>query len=261
MGRDLLYKKFSEAQRGKKKILAVYITAGFPSLNDTVCIVKELAKNGVDIVELGMPFSDPIADGPVIQKTSTRALESGVKLKDLMKMCSEVKNEVNVPLLLMSYFNPILKYGIENLFRDAGNAGIDGFIIPDLPPEEGKEFYRMCKKLNFATVLFLSPLTPPSRINLVDKLTTGFIYYISITGITGSRINDLIEVVKKVKLIKEKVHHPVLVGFGISSADEARNICSASDGIIVGSAFLRKVEEEGAERAVRWIKELAGSLQ
>lgn len=260
MGRETLSNLFRECSAKDKKVLTLYLTAGYPTLKDTVSLILRSVEEGADIIELGVPFSDPIADGPVIQKTSAIALSNGINLKEIFEVVEKIKENLNVPILLMGYYNPFLKYGEKKLFADAYSSGVDGFIIPDLPPEEGREFYLKCIELDFATVLFLSPLTPPDRISLINELTSGFVYFISMTGITGSKIKSIKNVSAKAKGFRKYLSHPLLIGFGISTPREAKELCKGSDGVIVGSAFLKRVEEEGIESAVRLVGDIKKSL-
>lgn len=260
MGKEKISSLFEELKSKRSKALAVFLTAGYPTLEDTSRLLISLEERGADIIELGIPFSDPIADGPVIQKTSFIALNNGINLSKVLRIVKEVRNRVKIPIMLMGYFNPFLSFGIENLFKEASSAGIDGFIIPDLPPEEGREFYLKCNALGFASVLFISPVTEHKRIKILNELASGFLYFISITGITGVKIKEINKTVEKIKEIKKLVHHPLLVGFGISSPEEAKIISENSDGIIVGSSFLKRVDEDGISSALEWLESLKKAI-
>ncbi len=239
-------KKFKELRRQKKKAFIAYITAGDPSLAMTENIVITLEKSGVDIIEIGIPFSDPLADGPTIQAASQRALEKRVNLKDILGMAKRLRVRTDIPIVFMTYFNPVLKYGLERFFKSCGASGVDGLIVPDLPCEEAKDLIALGKSSGLSTIFLIAPTSTPTRIKNIAKNSRGFIYYVSLTGVTGARERLPNEIVSNVRLIKSMTDKPVAVGFGISNPDQARGIAKVADGVIVGSAIVKVIGEERA---------------
>jgi len=227
-----------------KNILSVFYTAGFPKLNDTIAIAKELENAGVEIIEVGIPFSDPVADGPVIQESNKIALDNGMNLKLLLQQVKELRNESKLPIILMGYLNPVLQYGIEKFCNDAAQAGVDGVILPDLPLQEFQsEYKKHFEKNNLKNIFLISPTTSDSRIKEIDAAASGFIYAVSASSTTGSKgsfTNEQIDYFKKLQSLKLK--NPFLIGFGISSNDSFINACRYSSGVIVGSAFINAIK-------------------
>jgi len=224
------------------KALIAYVTVGYPSIEATLKIVPLLAKSGCDIVELGIPFSDPLADGTTIQKASFHALRNGVTLKLCIDVARQLRQKVEIPLVMMSYFNPVYKYGCEGFCRDSADAGIDGLIIPDLPPEEGSELEVATMKNNLALVYLLAPTSNENRIKLVANKSSGFIYLVSVTGTTGARESLPSELDTFVARVRKIAKQPLCVGFGISTPQQARQIATIADGIIVGSRIIQLME-------------------
>lgn len=241
-------RKFEQLRQQRKKAFVAFITAGDPNLKITRQLVGELERCGVDIVELGVPFSDPLADGPVIQQASMRALCHGVNLHKILDMVRDMRGGINIPLVLMTYYNPVLQYGLEKFATDASKSGIDGVIVPDLPPEEAEELIRPLYKKGINPIFLLSPTSTRERIKMVAALSKGFIYYVSLTGITGPRERLPLQIHHDVRLIKHYTDLPVCVGFGISRPDQARSLVRSADGIIVGSAIIRELERNLAEK-------------
>ncbi|MFH0771280.1 MAG: tryptophan synthase subunit alpha [Candidatus Omnitrophota bacterium] len=241
-------KKFLELKKEKKKALVVFVTAGDPSLLVTEKLVLEFEKRGADIIELGVPFSDPIADGPTIQASSDRSLGRGTKLRDIIKLVGRLRPSTQIPVALMTYYNPVLRYGLKRFVSDCGKSGVDGVIIPDLPADEAGELISISKPANFATIFFLSPTSSEDRFKMVSSRSKGFIYYVSLTGITGARESLPNEVAKRVRLIKTFTRKPICVGFGVSSPEQVRDICKVADGVIVGSAVVKMIEKLQAGR-------------
>lgn len=235
--------KFKELKAKGKKAFIAFITAGDPNISTTESLVLEFEKLGVDIVELGVPFSDPLADGPTIQRASVRALENGVSLHSVLELVRRLRKRVKTPIALLSYYNPIFSYGEKAFVRDACACGVDGIIIPDLPPEEGGSLISFARKKDLATIFLLAPTSTPERIRLVSRSARGFIYYVSVTGITGTRKKLPSQINRDVKLIKTMTDKAVCVGFGISSALQAARIARISDGVIVGSAIIKRIEK------------------
>ena len=224
------------------KALIAYVTVGYPSIEATLKIVPLLAKSGCDIVELGIPFSDPLADGTTIQKASFHALCNGVTLKLCIDVARQLRQKTEVPLVMMSYFNPVYKYGCEDFCRDSADAGIDGLIIPDLPPEEGSELEVATMKNNLDLVYLLAPTSNSNRIKLVANKSRGFIYLVSVTGTTGAREILPSGLDTFVSRVREIARQPLCVGFGISTPQQAKQIATIADGIIVGSRIIQLME-------------------
>ncbi|MFH1459287.1 MAG: tryptophan synthase subunit alpha [Candidatus Omnitrophota bacterium] len=231
--------KILNFKRKKKKIFVAYITAGFPEPDATIDIVRQIEKDGVDIIELGMPFSDPIADGPTIQKASALALKKGMNLKKFLNLVKCLRKKTQIPLIMMSYYNPIFNYGIKKFTKDAGLAGLDGVIIPDLPPEESTALNKFLKKEGILQIFLISPVTQLVRMQKIVKITQGFIYYISLTGVTGIRKKLPQALKSKLKSIKKITNKSVFVGFGISRPQQVKSILKDADGIIIGSAIIK----------------------
>lgn len=225
----------------KKDILSIYYTAGFPNLNDTVTILKTLEKAGADVVELGMPFSDPLADGPTIQDSSLVALNNGMSIKVLFEQLKEVRKEVTIPIVLMGYINPVHKYGIEKFAKKCQELGVDGVIIPDLPFDEYNEKYKtIFDTAGVSNIFLVTPQSPEARIRAIDTNTNGFIYVVSSAAVTGAKsgISDTqIEYFQKLQNMKLK--NPSLIGFGISDNESFKATCKYASGAIVGSAFVK----------------------
>jgi len=241
-------KRFKELKHARKKAFIAYITCGDPDMATTKAIVKELDNAGVDILELGVPFSDPMADGPTIQAASERALKKRVNLTGIIKFVKQLRRETDMPVALMTYYNPVFAYGVRRFVKAASAAGVDGVIIPDLPPEEAKDLIAAGGGKNFKHVFLLSPTSSPERVRIVGKKSSGFIYYISLTGVTGARRELPKEIAGNVKKIKRVTGKPVCVGFGVSTPKQAKRIAGIADGVIVGSAIIKVVEKNLGER-------------
>jgi tryptophan synthase alpha chain len=223
--------------------LMPYFTLGYPSLDDSLPIVEAIAKAGADLIELGIPFSDPLADGPTIQRSTHIALEGGMTVRHSLALTGQLRMRgVTQPLLLMGYYNPILAYGVARFVADAAAAGADGFIVPDLPPEEAEEMQAACEQHQLALVYLLAPTSPPERVAYLARQTSGFLYLVSLTGVTGARQDlptDLDDFVSRVKI---QASTPVAVGFGISTPAQAKAVGRVADGVIVGSALIDAVD-------------------
>ncbi len=237
-------KTFTGLKKAKRKALIPYIMAGDPSLEATKNLVIELEEAGADIIELGVPFSDPLADGPTIQKASERSLQQGTTLRKVLALVKQIRKDSEIPLILMTYFNPVFKFGIEPFIKQAVNAGVDGVIIPDLIPDEAADFTILAKKHKLDTIFLLAPTSTPERINKVAKASTGFIYFVSITGITGSSLSISKTMKKTLHSIKNISSKPVAVGFGISNPDEASKVSKLADGVIIGSAIVKLIAQK-----------------
>lgn len=250
-------KKFQELKEKKRKAFIAYITAGDPDLAATGKIVLALEKAGVDIIELGIPFSDPMADGPVIQAASLRALTKGTSLRKIFVQVGKIRLATSIPLVFMSYYNPIFKYNIAHFFADCKKTGVDGVIIPDLPCEEADEVIALGKKNDIATIFLVAPTSSPERMKMIADRSTGFIYYVSLTGVTGERKKLPSEMVSRVKLLKAITRKPVAVGFGISDARQAAQVAHVADGVIIGSAIVKTIAKK---KNVTDVSRLAASL-
>ncbi len=234
---------FKKLRKKGEKALIPYIMAGDPTLNDTKRFVTELEGAGADIIELGVPFTDPLADGPTIQRASERALKQGVTLRKVLTLIKEIRQDSKIPLVLMTYFNPVFKFGIEEFVRDAIGVGVNGIIVPDLIPDEADDFIGFTKKHGLDTIFLLAPTSTEERIKKVVKASSGFIYYVSITGITGAQLLMDKTMKDTLSLIKAITRKPIAVGFGISNPEEASAVANLADGIIVGSALVRLISE------------------
>ena len=235
-------KVFKKLKAQNKKAFIPYIMAGDPSLEKTEEIVLMFEECGADIVELGVPFTDPLADGPTIQRAAERALKNGVTLKKVIALVKDLRQKTKIPLVLMTYYNPVFKYGEERFIADAKDAGVDGVIIPDLPPDEAGEFTRLAKNAAIASIFLLAPTSTEDRIKKVARASTGFIYYVSITGITGAQLLLDGSIEKSINGIRRITDKPVAVGFGVSTPDEAKAVAGVSDGVIIGSAIVKKAQ-------------------
>jgi tryptophan synthase alpha chain len=231
----------------KKDILNIYLTAGFPELENTVPIVLELEKAGVDMVEIGMPFSDPLADGPVIQHSSTVAIKNGITLRKIFEQLREIREKSQIPILLMGYLNQMMAFGEEAFLEEAAKAGADGLIIPDLPVEfYNKHYRRKTENLGLKMIFLVSPQTPEERIKKLDEACSGFLYVVSSASITGNRLN--VQQAQKAyfqRIQNMPLKNPVLIGFGIHDRDTFETACRYAPGAIIGSAFIRALEKSG----------------
>jgi tryptophan synthase alpha chain len=233
-------KLFSEKN---KNILSIYFTAGFPKLNDTGKILSALQKHGADLIEIGMPYSDPLADGPVIQQSSMIALNNGITIKKLFEQLENCRNNIHVPLILMGYLNPVMQYGIEEFCRDAHNAGIDGIILPDLPLYEYENEYKpVFEKFNLDFIFLITPETIADRIRKIDDLSSGFIYAVSSSSITGTDKNMVAQEQYFQRLEDMKLKNPVMVGFGIKDFQTFSQACRHTAGAIIGTAYIKAIE-------------------
>lgn len=235
-------KVFKKLKAQNKKAFIPYIMAGDPSIEKTKEIVLMFEECGADIVELGVPFTDPLADGPTIQRAAERALKNGVTLKKVIALVRDLRRKTKIPLVLMTYYNPVFKYGEERFIADAKDAGVDGVIIPDLPPDEAGEFTRLAKNADVASIFLLAPTSTDERIKKVASASTGFIYYVSITGITGAQLLLDGSIEKSINGIRRITDKPVAVGFGVSTPDEAKAVAGVSDGVVIGSAIVKKAQ-------------------
>lgn len=228
--------------KGEKALIA-YIMAGDPSLQETEALVLNLEQSGADIIELGVPFSDPIADGPVIQKAAERALRSGTSLRNILQTVASLRSKTQIPLVLMAYYNTIYALGEAAFCKRAVEAGVDGVIVPDMPPEEAGPLEVAAVQTGLRTIFLLAPTSTPARRTVVARRSRGFLYYVSLTGITGAKLTNLAEVRRNVAKIRQATDVPVAVGFGIATPQDAAQVAGIADGVIVGSAIVRQVGE------------------
>ncbi len=236
-------KTFEQLRSRNEKALIPYIMAGDPYLERTEELVLAMERAGADIIELGVPFSDPIADGPVIQRAGQRALKWKTSLKDVLRLVAAIRKKSEIPLVLMTYYNPVLKFGIENLFKEAAVCGVDGFIIPDLPPEEGQAVQDWSRQSGLNWILLAAPTTPAKRLKILSGKTQGFLYYVSLTGITGASLKNVSEIKTRLSALRRMTDKPIAVGFGVSTSEHAKALARMADGVIVGSAIVRLIEE------------------
>jgi tryptophan synthase alpha chain len=256
-------KKFQELKAANRKAFIPYITAGDPNLKTTVDLILALDQAGADIIELGVPFSDPIADGPVIQRATERALISGTSLGDILRMGAEIRKKSQIPLLLFSYYNPLLRYGLENLARDAAAGGFDGILATDLTVEESGPFVDTMKKAGLNTVFLVAPTSSPERIRRIASMSTGFLYAVSRTGVTGESQELAADLRDFLKTLRTHTDVPIAVGFGISHPEHVKAVWQEADGAVVGSAMVRTIEENAgfidvADRVARFTLWLRG---
>ncbi len=234
-------------QRKQKNILSIYFTAGHPTLDSTVEIIKTLADEGVDLVEIGIPFSDPVADGPVIQQSSQKALENGMRVKLLFEQLKNIRELVDIPLIFMGYLNPVLQFGVEEFCRKSAEIGIDGIILPDMPLDVYlEEFKPAFDKHGIYNIFLATPQTSDARYRELDSKSGGFLYMVAASSITGTRKKfEKYQLEYFVRIKKMQLKLPRLIGFGISSADTFRTACKYANGAIIGSAFIKALEQKG----------------
>ncbi len=239
-------KKFQQLRKKDQAALILYLTAGDPDLKTTEQIILTLADAGADIIELGIPFTDPTADGPTIQAASMRALRNHFSLQDIFDLVKRVRCQSQIPLLLFSYYNPIFKFGEEKVTNLAREVGVDGMLIVDLPPEESGTLRKLCRKSGLDLIHLATPTSDQSRLKLIAKDSSGFIYYVSVTGITGARAELPANIKDHLTLIKQASDLPVAVGFGVSNPEQAEDLARSADGVVVGSALVSIIEKFGS---------------
>jgi tryptophan synthase alpha chain len=241
MGR--IENKFAALRAKKEKALIIYLTAGDPSLEVTKQLILTLEKAGADILEIGVPFSDPTADGPVIQAASQRALKADTTLDRVLKMVAEVRKALEIPIVLFGYFNPIFSYGVEKFARAARKAGVDGVLVVDLPFEEAKELRAHTDAAGLDFISLIAPTTDKARLKMIAAKASGFLYYISITGITGTAVPKVENIKNAVGKIRKLTSLPIAVGFGISKPQQAKEIGKFADGVVIGSAVVKLIDD------------------
>ena len=240
-------KKFLELKQEGKKGFIAYICAGDPDLAATSEIVLALEETGVDIVELGIPFSDPLADGVVNQRAAERALKHNVSLRDVIDLVGDIRKKSEIPIVFFTYINPVLQYGLEDFVIDAATAGVDGVLALDFPPEEWQDYKKLMDEKELAIITLIAPTSNDRRIEMISKLGTGFIYYVSRTGVTGVRDSVEGSVRPMVEKVRSYTDKPIAVVFGISNRDQVCQVQQAADAVVVGSAIVNKIEEFGAD--------------
>lgn len=260
MGR--IEKKFDDLKRKGEKALIVYLTAGDPSLERTYEIILGLERAGVDIVEIGVPFSDPTADGPIIQAASERALKGGTTFSDILDMIEGVRKVSEIPIVLFGYYNPVFTYGNERFAGRAKEVGVDGILVVDLPPEESGELRKFTDKAGIDFISLITPTSDDDRIKKISEKASGFIYYVSVTGVTGTKRPEITDIKRDVERIRRITSLPVGVGFGISTPEQAGEIAEYADGVVVGSAIVRLIEKNSdREDLVEKVSSFAGELK
>ena len=240
---DKLAAVFAANRAAGRKALAPFVTAGDPDVATTVAVLEAIDRAGASLCELGVPYSDPIADGPVIQSSYTRALGAGITLEGMFGIAREASARVQMPILAMASYSLIFRRGIQRFVADATAAGLAGFVVPDLPLEESDELDAACRTAGLALVRLVTPTTPPDRAEQIARRSTGFLYCVSVAGVTGARTELPPGLLDRITWLRTKTDVPILVGFGISGADQARAVAAVADGVIVGSALVRRVAE------------------
>jgi len=253
--------KFLELKKQGRKGLITYITAGDPSLKVTEELVRSFENEGVDFVELGIPFSDPLADGVINQLAAMRALKAGITVKKILSAVERIRRKSDIPIILFTYLNPVLKYGFEKFGKEAYQKGVDGILILDLPPEEADDYKRIMDKNKINTIFLVAPTTTDERIKKITSQANGFIYCVSRTGVTGTRNDISTEVPALVRRIKNVSALPVAVGFGISNAQQVAALSKVSDAVVVGSAIVKRIEENASHpQLVRYVTKFVREL-
>ena len=244
---DRLAAMFAANRAAGRKALAPFVTAGDPDVDTTVAVLEAIDKAGASLCELGVPYSDPIADGPVIQASYTRALGKGLTLAGVFAAAQRASATCTMPILAMASYSLIYRRGIDRFVADALAAGLAGFVVPDLPLEESDDLDTACRRAGLALVRLVTPTTPPDRAEAIAKKSTGFLYCVSVAGVTGARTDLPPGLVDRVKWLKTKTDVPILVGFGISSPEQVKAVAAVADGVIVGSALVRRVAEHAGQ--------------
>lgn len=239
-------RKFAELRARGEAALIPFIVAGDPNLDATRSLVRELEARGADLIELGVPFSDPAADGPVNQRAIARGLASGASLTAILATVGEVRRESQIPIVLFGYYNPILRYGCERLCADAAGAGVDGLLVVDLPPEEADELAHPARAHGLDLIYLLAPTTPAERARSISRAGSGFLYYVSVTGVTGTRTSLAVDLQARVRDLRALTDLPLGVGFGISTPEQAAEVAGFADAVVVGSAISLIIERAGA---------------
>ena len=255
-------KKFQELRDQGASAFMPYICAGDPTPELTAKLLLTLETAGADLIELGVPFSDPIADGPTVQRASERALAHSISLQQILEMVPTLRTQTDIPIALMGYYNPIFRMGEDAFCKAAQEAGVDGVIVPDLPPEQAQPLLEVAPKYNLATIFLVAPTSPPERMQLIASVSTGFIYCVSVTGVTGARATLSDEIAPMITELRKHTDKPVSVGFGVSTPEQAKQIAQIADGVVVGSAIIDVIEEhiDDEARLLAAVKQFASDL-
>ena len=255
-------KKFQELRDQGAKAFMPYLCAGDPNPELTSKLLLTLEEAGADLIELGVPFSDPIADGPTVQRASERALTHRISLQQILEIVASLRTQTEIPIALMSYYNPIFRMGEDAFCKAAQDAGVDGVIIPDLPPEQAQSLLEIAPRYNLATIFLVAPTSPPERMQLIASVSTGFVYCVSVTGVTGARAMLSDEIAPMIAELRKHTDKPISVGFGVSTPDQATQIAQIADGVIVGSAIVNVIEEHinDEARLLTAVKQFASDL-
>ena len=252
---------FERLHAARRRALIPFLVAGDPGVDVTVRAVEALSEAGADLIELGVPFSDPVADGPVNQRAYVRALAAGVSLHTVFDLVKTLRTRATLPIVLLSYYNPILQYGLEEFCRDAAGAGVDGVVVPDLPPDEGGDLAGPAKTAGLDVIFLLAPTSTDSRIDLVAAHSSGFIYCVSLTGVTGPRDQLADGVDDLVQRIRRRTPLPICVGFGVSTPEQAQSVAAVADGVIVGSALVALLERpDGIPRMAELVRAIRAAI-
>ena len=250
--------RINQKLQENKKLLSIYFTAGYPNLNDTVSIIQELEKNGVDMIEIGLPFSDPLADGPTIQESSTQAIENGMTTKLLFEQLANIRQTVHIPLIIMGYFNPMMQFGVENFCKKCNEVGIDGLIIPDLPLEEYlSEYQAIFEKYNLKNVFLITPQTSNERILQIDSVSDSFIYLVSSAAVTGSSSgfgDEQMNYFERISMMNLK--NQQVIGFGINNSETFNQATTHQKGAIIGSAFIKFISNNPIHHICEFVKKI-----
>ena len=255
-------KKFQELRQQNIRAFMPYLCAGDPTPDLTVKLLLTLEQAGADLIELGVPFSDPIADGPTIQRASERALKHRISLQQILEIVKTLRQQTDIPIALMSYYNPIFSMGESAFCQAAQEVGVDGVIVPDLPPEEAQPLLEVAPQYNLATIFLVAPTSSPKRMQLVASVSTGFVYCVSVTGVTGARATLSDEVEPMIAELRKHIDKPISVGFGVSTPEQAKRVAQLADGVIVGSAIINVIEENMNDetKLLTAVKEFASDL-
>lgn len=255
-------RRFQDLKHNSQCALIPFITAGDPDLATTAKAIEVLAQNGADLIELGVPYSDPLADGPTIQAAATRALQKGVRLEDVLAIVKQTEGKINVPIVLFTYYNPIYYRGIESFLKEIKEAGVSGLVVPDLPLEEAEVLLEPASKIGIEVTLLVAPTSSQKRINAIAAKSQGFIYLVSVTGVTGARAQVATGIKELVADLHSTTDKPIGVGFGISSPEQAKQVREwGADAVIVGSAIVKRLAQKDSETGLKAIGEFCKSLK
>ena len=252
-------KYFNNLRENKKKAFGIFLTAGYPTINFSERLLKQITNSDIDFIEIGLPFSDPMADGPLIQESSEVALKNNASVSTCLNIVKNIRKKNNdIPIILMGYYNPIFHYGNLKFIKNCKNSGIDGLIIVDLPMEEDEEFFNLSIRNNLPVIRFVTPTTNVDRLKKIVKTAKGFIYYIAVTGITGTKSASLDEVKKKIKILKKFTDLPIIAGFGIKTPTDAVKMTQFADGVVIGSVLIDKIKK--VSKDLSGIKDISSFL-